>query len=110
MSCMYPRKKIEPVKSKKSKWKAIALVGGLFVLNVGLLMATPTLFKTINSMKVEAYDDSPYADVTIYKDKTPYGTCEYIVVEAKRADGGVAITPRMKHNDSINGSEHICRR
>lgn len=110
MSCMYPRKKMKPVKSKKKTLKMIAILGGLLIADIGLLMATPTLFRTINDMKVEAYNDTPSADISVYKDKTPYGTCEYLVVETKREDGGVSITPRMKYNDSINGSEHICRK
>jgi len=110
MSCMYPRKKMKPVKSKKETLKKLVIIGTLFTVNMGLLMASPTIFKTLNNMEVEAYDDSPFADVTIYKDKTPYGTCEYVVVEAKRADGGVAITPRMKPSDNQNGSKHICRK
>lgn len=110
MSCMYPRKKMKPVKSKKETLKKLVIIGTLFTVNMGLLMASPTIFKTLNNMNVEAYDDSPSADISVYKDKTPYGTCEYLVVETRREDGGVAIIPRMKYNDSVNGSKHICRK
>lgn len=112
MSCMYPRKKMKPVQSKKEKLIAdLKTIGGIAVCVTGIIgvfMATPTLFNTINP--VGARDNTPTADISVYKDKTSYGTCEYIVVETSRQDGGVSITPRMKHNDSLNGSEHICRK
>lgn len=107
MSCMYPRKKMKPVKSKKETLKKLVIIGTLFTVNLGLLIASPTLFNMINS--VGARDNTPTADVSVYKDKTQYGTCEYLIVESLNGDA-VSITPRMKHNDSINGSEHICRR
>jgi len=112
MSCMYPRKKMKPVKSKKEKLiadlKTIGAIGGCLVVSMGMMLSAPTLFKMINT--VDARDSSPMADISVYKDKTSYGTCEYLVVETSRQDGGVSITPRMKYNDSINGSEHICRK
>ncbi|UUV46067.1 hypothetical protein [Bacillus phage vB_BanS-Thrax3] len=110
MSCMYPRKKMKPVKSKKeqliSDLKKIGILGGCLSVSLGLMMATPTLFNLINP--VDARSNTPIADVSIYKDKTKYGTCEYIIVETGSTQGGVSITPRMNPANNQNGSEHYC--
>ncbi|QOV08381.1 hypothetical protein Kirov_182 [Bacillus phage Kirov] len=106
MSCMYPRKKMKPVKSKKETLKKLVIIGTLFTVNMGLLIASPTLFNMINP--VGARGNTPIADVSVYKDKTKYGTCEYIIVETGYTDGGVSVTPRMKPSTNQNGSEHYC--